>query len=210
MHFDLQALITHVGYFGVFAIIFAESGLFFGFFLPGDSLIFTAGFLASQGFFNIWTLLLGTWLAAVIGDNIGYEFGKRLGPKLFKKEDSLLFHKDHLRKAQAFYDEHGGKAIILARFMPVVRTFAPIVAGIGCMDKKRFMFFNFLGGTMWVWGISLLGYFLGDLIPDVDKYLLPIIGIIVIVSVAPPALHIYKDNKEQINKKLLSIFKNIS
>ena len=201
---DLRALIEQIGYVGVFAIIFAESGLLIGFFLPGDSLIFTAGLLASPtfGFFNILILILGSWIAAVAGDNVGYEFGKRVGRRLFQKEDSLFFHKKNLLKAQNFYEKHGGKAIVLARFMPVVRTFAPIVAGIGDMDHKRFTFFNFIGGTLWVFGLSLAGYFLGNVIPadKLDKYLLPIIGVIILASVVPPLWHLYKESKENKNK----------
>ena len=192
---NLRALIESVGYFGVWGIIFAESGLLVGFFLPGDSLIFTAGFLATPniGFFRIMPLVLGCWVAAVLGDNVGYEFGKRVGYKLFQREDSFLFHKKNLIKAQEFYNRHGGKAITIARFMPVVRTFAPIVAGIAHMDHKKFTFFNFIGGTIWVWGLCLLGYFLGGLIKDVDKYLLPIVFVIIVASVLPPILHLVKD-----------------
>lgn len=213
---DIQNLIRVVGYPGVLGIIFAESGLLIGFFLPGDSLLFTAGLLASPVFngeviFNIWALLIGAWIAAVAGDNVGYEFGKRVGRKLFKKEKSLLFNPENLIKAQEFYEKHGGKAIVLARFMPVVRTFAPIVAGISNMDHKRFTFFNFIGGTLWVWLLTLGGYFLGQVIPDPDKYLLPIIGGIVFFSVAPPLWHVYKDHhksfKEKVKDKILAILR---
>lgn len=197
---DLRALIESVGYFGVLGIIFAESGLLIGFFLPGDSLIFTAGFLATPniGFFNIWTLVLGSWVAAVLGDNVGYEFGKRVGYKLFQREESLLFHKKNLVKAQEFYERHGGKAITIARFIPVVRTFAPIVAGIAHMNHKKFTFFNFLGGTIWVWGLCFVGYFLGGLIRDVDKYLLPIVFGIIIISVLPPLTHLIKERRKEV------------
>ncbi len=208
---DLKNLIEQIGYIGVWGIIFAESGLLFGFFLPGDSLIFTAGLLASPlfNFFNIWILITGSWVAAIVGDNVGYEFGKRVGRKLFKKEKSILFNPKNLLKAQEFYEKHGGKAIVLARFMPIVRTFAPIVAGIAHMDHKRFTLFNAIGGTLWVWGLTLAGYFLGSIIPDVDKYLLPIIGLIVIFSVLPPVLHLYKENKKSWDQKLLENFQLI-
>jgi membrane-associated protein len=194
---DLISLIKAIGLFGVWGIIFAESGLLIGFFLPGDSLLFTAGFLASPaiGLFKIWNLLLGAWVAAVLGDNVGYEFGKRVGRKLFRKPDSLLFKQENLIKAEKFYEEHGGKALILARFMPVVRTFVPIVAGIGHMDHKKFTFYNFIGGTLWTFGVTSLGYFLGSLIPDIDKFLLPIILGIVVISILPPIIHFYKDSK---------------
>lgn len=213
LNHDLKLFIEQIGYIGVFLVLFAESGLLIGFFLPGDSLIFTAGLLAapSFGFFNIWIILLGAWAAAVIGDNVGYEFGKRAGHKIFHREDSLLFHKDNLIRAQEFYEKHGGKAIILARFIPVVRTFAPIVAGIGHMDHKRFTFFNCIGGAIWVFGLGLAGYFLGELIPDIDNYLFPIIGIIILLSVIPPSYHLYKEHKktlwQKIKEKIIHLLK---
>ena len=189
----MEELIRTVGYLGVFAIIFAESGLFIGFFLPGDSLLFTAGFLASQGFFSLPLLLVGCFLAAVIGDSVGYTFGRRVGPRLFQREDSVLFHKKNVYKAQEFYEKHGAKTIVIARFIPVVRTFAPIVAGIGNMRYGHFLTYNIVGGLLWAVGVLLAGYFLGSVIPDVDRYLLPIVVLIVIVSVAPAAYHMLKD-----------------
>lgn len=211
MHFDLIELIKTVGYFGVFGIIFAESGLLIGFFFPGDSLLFTAGFLASQGFLNIWFLAIGCFLSAVLGDSVGYAFGKRVGRRLFRREDSLLFHKDHLLKAENFYKEHGGKAIVLARFMPIVRTFAPIVAGIGTMHYSRFIVFNVFGGLLWAGGISLAGYFLGSLIPDVDTYLLPIVLVIIVISILPSAIHILKDPvyRKKLSQLLQKTFEKI-
>jgi membrane-associated protein len=202
---DLRSFVEQIGYIGVYAIVFAESGLLIGFFLPGDSLIFTAGFLSSPviGLFDVWRLLIGAWIAAIIGDNVGYYFGAKVGPRLFRRENSLLFHKDHLVKAQEFYEKHGGKAIVFARFMPIVRTFAPIVAGIGHMDRKRFMFFNFLGGTIWIFGLGFLGFFLGSLVKDVDRYLLPIIGIIILASVLPPLLHVYKQENMSLREKII-------
>ena len=193
MHFDLVSLVQTVGYLGIFAIVFLESGLLIGFFFPGDSLLFTAGFLASQGFFDIRILIAGCFAAAVAGDTIGYLIGAKLGPKIFKKDNSILFHKKHLERAQRFYDKHGGKTIILARFIPVIRAFAPVVAGVGKMDYKRFVSFNLIGGVLWAIGVTLAGYYLGSLIPDVDKYLLPIVGLIVIASVLPALHHILID-----------------
>jgi len=197
---DLKLFIESIGLIGVYFVIFAESGLLVGFFLPGDSLLFTAGLLASPAFsfFNIWTLVLGAWVAAIVGDNVGYEFGKRVGHKLFHKEKSLFFNPENVLKAQAFYEKHGGKAISIARFMPIVRTFAPIVAGIGKMDHKRFTFFNFLGGTIWTWGMTFGGYFLGRIIPDVDKYILPIVALIILISIVPPVYHLYKEKKKAV------------
>ncbi len=192
---DLAQFIQTVGYLGVFAIIFAESGLLIGFFLPGDSLLFTAGFLASQHLLSLPILVLLCFIAAVLGDSAGYFFGKKVGKKLFNKDDSLLFHKHYIVDAQKFYDKHGSKTIVLARFIPVVRTFAPIVAGVGEMHYSTFLTFNLIGGLLWATGLNLAGYFLGSLIPNVDRYLLPIVLLIVIVSVLPGAWHILKDEK---------------
>lgn len=192
---QLETILPAIGYLGIFAIIFAESGLLFGFFLPGDSLLFTAGFLASQGIFNIVILCLICFLGAVVGDSVGYAFGHKVGKKLFRKKDSFFFHPDHILKAEKFYEKYGKKTIILARFMPAVRTFAPIVAGIGSMNYKTFLSYNIIGAVLWAICLPLLGFFMGNLIPDVDKYLLPIIGFIVVASILPQAIAILK-NKE--------------
>ncbi|MBI2019924.1 VTT domain-containing protein [Candidatus Daviesbacteria bacterium] len=192
-HLDLATLIQTVGYFGVFIIVFLESGMMLGFFFPGDSLLFTAGFLASQNFLDIKILIIGCFISAVAGDSIGYLIGQKFGRKLFSKEDSILFHKDHLMRAQKFYDKHGGKTIILARFVPVIRAFAPVVAGIGLMRYKKFVIFNLVGAVLWAIIIPLLGYYLGSAIPDIDKYLLPIVGLIVIASILPAIHHALVD-----------------
>lgn len=199
--FDLIELIKTAGYIGLFGIIFAESGLLIGFFLPGDSLLFTAGFLASQGFLNIYILMGLTFIGAVLGDSVGYWFGKKTGNKIFTKEDSLLFKKDNIHKSEEFFKKHGAKAIVLARFVPIVRTFTPILAGVGTMHYKTFLKFNVIGGALWTIGVSLLGYFLGNLIPNIDKYLLPIILLIIIISILPNVIHIVKSRK---NKKSLN------
>jgi membrane-associated protein len=190
---DLDALIKTVGLLGVWGIVFAESGLLIGFFLPGDSLLFTAGFLASQGFLNLPLLCVGCFAAAVAGDSVGYAFGSRVGRRLFQRDDSIFFHRNNLLRAEVFYQQHGKKAIILARFIPVVRTFAPIVAGMGHMEYRTFLAYNLVGGAVWGIGVPLAGYQLGSMIPDIDRYLLPIIGLIIIVSLAPPALHLGKE-----------------
>ena len=205
---DLRLFVEQIGYLGVYLTIFSESGLLIGFFLPGDSLLFTAGFLSSPtvGLFNVWIMLTGAWVAAVVGDNVGYHIGSKYGRSLFKKPNSLLFKQENLISAQEFYEKHGGKTIVIARFIPIVRKFAPVVAGVSKMDMKKFMFFNFLGGTLWVWGVGLLGYFLGSLIPDVDRYLLPIVVVIVAVSVLPPLLHLYKEHRKSIFAKIMLKF----
>jgi len=182
---DPLFLVKTAGLAGVVAVVFAESGLFFGFFFPGDSLLFTAGLLASQGFLPIGWLLIGTFVAAVLGDSVGYWFGKKTGPAIFSREDSLFFHKKHIERAQRFYEKHGKKTIILARFVPIVRTFAPILAGVGKMDYRTFLTYNIIGGAIWAIGLTTLGYFLGTFIPSVDRYLLPIILGIIAISFVP-------------------------
>lgn len=195
--FDLDSLLRTVGYAGIFAIVFAESGLLIGFFLPGDSLLFTAGFLASQGVFNIYILCAITFVAAVVGDNVGYHFGRKAGPRVFKKEDSLIFSKANVERSQKFYEKHGGKTIILARFIPVVRTFAPILAGVGKMEYKKFLAYNLVGGVIWGIGVTALGYVLGSTIPDIDKYLIPVAVLIILFSIAPPLWHLLRDQEKR-------------
>jgi len=196
----LRDLINLYGYWPVWAIVFAESGLLIGFFLPGDSLLFTAGFVASlpQSSLNIWVLIFGAFVCAVLGDNVGYATGYRFGRQLFQKEDSWLFKKKNLEKTQDFYQTHGNKTLVLARFTPIIRTFAPIVAGIAAMRYRTFMFYNLIGGLLWTVGITLLGFFLGKSLPpeQIDKYLLPIIGVIIVVSLLPTIIHIIKENKQ--------------
>ena len=190
--FDLVALIKAAGYLGLFGIVFAESGLFVGFFLPGDSLLFTAGFLASQGFLNIWILAPLAFIAAILGDNFGYAFGRRVGPAIFTRERSLFFHKEYLDRARIFYEAHGGKAIVLARFLPVIRTFAPILAGVGRMRWPTFLFYNVIGAVLWAIGLTFLGFYLGNAIPNIDRYLVPIVLVIVIISSLPTLLHLVR------------------
>jgi len=196
----LITLIKSVGYVGIFTIVFAESGILIGAFLPGDSLLFTAGFLTSQNFLNIWILIPTLFIAAVLGDNVGYAFGKKVGPKIFKKKNSLLFHQDNLIKAELFYEKHGPITVMLARWIPFIRTFAPIVAGVGKMNYKTFFSYNVLGGFLWTASLPLAGYYLGQFIPDIDKYLLPIIGVIIFISILPPIYHIIKEKNKSKKK----------
>jgi membrane-associated protein len=191
-----EYLIMTLGTLGVIAIIFLETGAFFGFFFPGDSLLFTAGFLASQGYVSLPVLLVGTFIAAVIGDSVGYGFGKRLGPRLFAREHSVFFNKEHIARAQQFYEEHGKKTIIIARFMPIIRTFAPIVAGVGNMHYRTFLLFNVIGGFVWTWSMLWLGYGLGELIPNPDRYIIPVVLVIILVSSAPALREIFKKGVE--------------
>ena len=200
---DLIDFIKVVSIIGVAAVIFAESGLLIGFFLPGDSLLFTTGFLIQTGLLpvNIHIAVLIIFLAAVAGDSVGYSFGRRLGPRLFKRQDARLFKQEYIQQAQTFYEKHGGKTIIIARFIPIVRTFAPIVAGAGKMEYKRFISFNVIGGFLWAVGVTYMGYFLGKLFEnagiEIDHVILPIAAVIILISVLPPAIHIFKDKKNR-------------
>lgn len=183
---DVRALIAWGGYVGLTAIIFAETGLLIGFFLPGDSLLVTAGLLAATtGVFNIWLLGLLLTAASIIGNTVGYAIGKAAGPRLFKREDSLLFNKKHLYRAQEFYERHGGKTIIIARFMPIVRTFVPVVAGMAQMGYRRYTIFNVVGGVAWIWSMLLLGYFLGRYIPGIDRHVEKVIILVIFLSLLP-------------------------
>lgn len=197
---DPRFLIEAFGYIGLFLIVFAESGLFFGFFLPGDSLLLTAGLFAYKGLLSIWALLPLLFIAAVLGDNVGYWFGRKAGPPLFQREESLFFRPRNLLAAKKFYDHHGGKTIVLARFMPFIRTFAPIVAGAVEMDYKRFMMFNLVGGALWAIGVTLAGYFLGSIFPPevLDRYFIVIVLAVIVISVLPTVIHIWQENRESI------------
>jgi membrane-associated protein len=194
---DPKHLIETFGTIGLFIIIFAESGVLAGFFLPGDSLLFTAGLLASRGDLNLVVILVGCFLAAVLGDQFGYFFGRRVGPALFKRPNSRLFHQRNVDRARAFFEEHGPKTIVLARFIPVVRTFTPILAGVGRMEYRTFVAFNVLGGFLWAVGVTLLGYALGESIPDIDRYLVPIVGVIILLSFIPVARELLKARRRR-------------
>ena len=183
---DVRGLVAWGGYVGLTAIIFAETGLLIGFFLPGDSLIVTAGLLcATMGVMNVWLLGLLLTVASIIGNAVGYEVGKNVGTRLFTREDSLLFNKKHLYRASQFYEKHGGKTIIIARFMPIVRTFVPVVAGMGRMDYKRYTLYNVIGGVGWIWSMLLIGYFLGSYIPGVEKHIEIVILVVIFLSLLP-------------------------
>jgi len=195
--FNLLTLINAAGYTGLFAIVFAESGLFFGFFLPGDSLLFTAGFLASTGKLEIGMLIPLLCVAAVLGDNVGYAFGRRIGPKIFAKKESRFFKPAHVTHAHQFFLHHGKKAIFLARFLPVVRTFVPIIAGVATMPRKAFMTYNIFGGATWVVGLLTFGYVLGKQIPHAEHYLYPIVLGIIFISFLPTAHEVHKARRKR-------------
>jgi membrane-associated protein len=208
----LERLISDYGvtvvYCILFAIIFAESGLFFGFFLPGDSLLLTAGLLAYKGVevngeelkLSLLVLIPLLFVAAVLGDNVGYWFGRKVGPPLFRRPQSLLFRPKNLQAAKAFYDKHGGKTITIARFMPFIRTFVPIVAGAVGMEWRRFTFFNLFGGLLWAIGMTLAGYLLADAIPPdvLDAYFLVIVFAVIIVSMMPALIHLWRSERHEI------------
>jgi len=199
---DPEKIISRGGYLLIFAIVFAESGLLIGFFLPGDSLLFTAGMFAAGTFedklpnvqFNIWVLCLGVFIAAVAGDQVGYLFGRKAGPALFSRPDSRFFKQEHLEKAQSFFEHHGPRAIVLARFVPIVRTFCPIVAGAGQMEYGTFVRFNAVGGFLWGVGVTLLGYFLGNVPLIADNIELALL-MVVAVSLIPIAIEVIKSRR---------------
>lgn len=204
---NIDHIISAGGIFIVSAIIFAESGLLVGFFLPGDTLLFGAGLAASQGRFSILALVLAVSLAAIVGDNVGYSIGRGLGKRLFTKKDGILFRHEYIKQAEDFYTKHGGKTIILARFTPIVRTFAPVVAGAGNMPRKRFMMFNIVGGVLWGGGMSILGYSIGSRIPHLDKYIDYVIIGVMVASIGLALGHVLKDKKTR--GLLIAKLKNI-
>lgn len=191
--FNVEHLISSGGLLLIGAIIFAESGLLVGFFLPGDTLLFSAGFFASTGAFPITALLAVVIIAAFLGDNVGFTIGQKAGPKLFTKKDGILFRQEYIQRSETFYEAHGGKTIILARWLPIVRTFAPVVAGAANMPRKKFIIYSAIGSTLWGGTVCLLGYWLGSRIPNIDKYILPIIVLAMSLSFGPAIYHIVGD-----------------
>ncbi|HEX8140919.1 MAG TPA: VTT domain-containing protein [Pyrinomonadaceae bacterium] len=187
--------IAAAGYVVILFVVFAETGLAAGFFLPGDSLLFVAGLFAADGKLNLFALLVGVFLAAVIGDAVGYFTGSKMGPRLFKRQQSLLFRPSHLQKAQAFYEKYGGKTIIIARFVPIVRTFAPIVAGAAQMPYRQFVVFNIIGGFLWVFTMILGGYFLGRAFPALREHIEIVVIVIVALSLMPPVIEYLKSRR---------------
>ena len=186
MHFfEIIPLIQTIGLIGIFLFVFAESGLFFGFFLPGDSLLFSAGLLAASGYLNIGYLIVGCAIFAILGDAVGYWFGRKVGYKIFFKEESFFFSKKNIDRTKIFFEKHGKKAILLARFVPIVRTFTPILAGVGKMDYKSFALYNASGGILWSATMLLLGYFLGGLFPDLQNYVLLFVVLVIVISFLP-------------------------
>ena len=195
--YSLDDLIRWGGYLVLFAIVFTETGLLVGFFLPGDSLLITAGIVAAAGGLNIWWLNLVLIVAAITGDSVGYAIGVRLGPRLFTRPQSLLFNPRHIERTRAFYERHGSKTIVIARFVPIVRTFAPVVAGVGQMEYRRFIFYNVAGGMGWVTSMTWAGYGLGRAIPNLGRYIHLVVGIVIVLSVIPIVIEIIRERRRR-------------
>ena len=196
---SLDDLIRWGGYVVLVAIVFTETGLLVGFFLPGDSLLITAGLVAAGGGLNIWWLNGLLIVAAIVGDSVGYAIGWRVGPRLFTREKSLVFNPRHVERTRRFYERHGSKTIVIARFVPIVRTFAPVVAGVGQMQYRRFLLYNILGGVGWVLSMTWAGYLLGRAIPNVDRYMHLIVIIVIILSVIPIGVEILKERRRRVS-----------
>ena len=191
--YDVESLVRVGGLAGLAAIVFIETGLLVGFFLPGDSLLVTAGLFAARGDLNVAYLILGLSLAAIVGDTVGYNIGARTGPKLFSRPDSLLFNRKHLISTKEFYERHGPFTIVIARFVPIIRTFAPVVAGIGAMEYRRFLAYNVVGGIGWVLVTVLGGYFLGQMIPNIHDHLHKVIAIVIVLSLLPAIIKVARE-----------------
>jgi membrane-associated protein len=194
--FDIIPLIQTIGLLGIFFFAFAESGVFLGAFLPGDSLLFTAGVLAAAGYFNVWQLFFGCFMAAILGDAFGYWFGAKAGPKIFSHPKSLFWNERNLERTALFFKKYGNKTITLARFTPIVRTFAPILAGAGKMEYKVFFFWNVLGGFLWSGLLIFTGYFLGNSVQNIDRIIVPIILVIIFISLVPLFWHLVQARKK--------------
>lgn len=201
MGFDIESIINAVGYPGLFLIVFAETGLLIGFFLPGDTLLITVGLACQRGQLSlfgengIWFVIPVLIVAAIVGDAVGYQIGRQAGPRIFTREDSRWFHKRHLERAKSFYDKHGGKTIVAARFLAFIRTFAPTVAGAAQMPYRRFAFFNIIGGVGWVTSLTLLGYFVGTAVPNLEIILVGLVGGMLALSLVPAAWHLQRERR---------------
>ena len=195
--YSLDSLIQWGGYGVLFAIVFAETGLLVGFFLPGDSLLITAGLLAANGTLNIWWLNGLLIVAAVVGDSVGYAIGRRLGPRLFTRQKSLLFNPAHVERTRRFYEKYGAKTIVIARFVPIVRTFAPVLAGVGGMEYRRFIFYNVAGGVGWVVSMTWVGYLLRQSIPNIGSYIHIVVPIVIVLSCIPIAVELLRERRRR-------------
>jgi membrane-associated protein len=193
--YALDDLVKWGGYVALIAIVFVETGLLIGFFLPGDSLLITAGLVAAAGHLDIWRINLLLSLAAVLGDSTGYAIGRRLGPRLFTRPQSLLFNPRHVERTRTFYARHGAKTIVIARFVPIVRTFAPVVAGVGQMEYRQFLFYNVAGGVGWVTSMTWAGYLLGQTIPNVAERIHIVVGVVIVLSLIPIFVELIRERR---------------
>ena len=193
----LDDLIRWGGYVVLVAIVFTETGLLIGFFLPGDSLLITAGLVAASGHLNIWWLNVLLIVAAVVGDSVGYAIGWRAGPRLFTRPKSLLFNPKHIERTRTFYVRHGAKTIVIARFVPIVRTFAPVVAGVGQMEYRKFVFYNVAGGVAWVTSMTWAGYLLGQAIPNIADHLHVVVVIVIVLSLIPIVVELVRERRRR-------------
>ena len=191
--YDVESLVRVGGLAALTAIVFTETGLFVGFFLPGDSLLVTAGIFAAKGDLELWTLNTVLSLAAILGDTTGYVIGFKTGPMIFRREDSLFFHRKHLLTAKQFYDQYGGFTIVIARFIPILRTFAPVVAGVGKMQYSRFIAYNVFGGIFWVFSMTFAGYFLGRMVPNIQEQIHIVIAVVIFLSLLPGIAKLVKE-----------------
>ena len=182
---DLPDLVQWAGLFGLAAIIFSETGLLVGVFLPGDSLLVTAGLFAAKGYLNVYALAPALTLAAICGNSVGYFIGRATGPRVFRRENSLFFNKNHAIRAHEFYEKYGKKTIVLAQFMPVIRTFAPVTAGVAGMPFQTFIAYNIFGAFFWIWSMVGIGYFLGNYIPGIDQHIEIVVLIVIFISILP-------------------------
>jgi membrane-associated protein len=194
--YSLDALIQWGGYILLVAIVFSETGLLIGCFLPGDSLLITAGLLAAAGHLNIWWLNGLLIAAAIIGDSVGYAIGVRLGPRIFTRQKSLLFNPKHVERTRRFYEKYGPKTIVIARFVPIVRTFAPVLAGVGTMKYRRFLFYNVAGGVGWVVSMSWAGYLLGRTVPNISRHIHILVIVVIVLSCVPIAIELYRERRK--------------
>lgn len=195
--YALLDLIRWGGYVVLAAIVFTETGLLVGFFLPGDSLLISAGLVAAAGGLNIWWLNVVLGAAAVAGDSVGYAIGRRLGPRLFTRPQSLLFNPAHVERTRRFYERHGARTIVIARFVPIVRTFAPVVAGVGQMEYRRFVFYNVAGGVGWVTSMTWAGYWLGSAVPNIGSHVHIVVGIVILLSLVPIFLELFRERRRR-------------
>lgn len=193
--FDVNHIIQAGGLLLIAAIIFGESGMMIGFFFPGDTLLFSAGILAATGNLSIAAVICVIAAAAIVGDNVGYHIGKNLGPRLFRKKDSIVFRHEYIERAEKFYEKYGSRTMLLAHFVPVVRAFAPVTAGASKMPLKRFMLFDAIGDIAWTLLITLLGFYLGKRVPGIERLIEPVLIFIIIIFLAPTLYHIFKDPK---------------